>query len=257
MRALIILALGLAIATVGTSARRIVGGSVTSIETHPYAAALFLRPVGTTVFRYYCTGSIINNRSVLTSCACFLVYAGESMWRVNVGSTDISNGVAYRVNRIISHENFNLITYENDIAMIRIQGAFSFNNRVSAAPIAGPNYNLPDNAPVWIIGWGATSLQGPSSSQLRHVQVSVVNQSECRNRYAEVTNTTSVTNNMMCSGYLDIGGHGACGSDRGSPIIHNNVIVGVSSWRYQCGHPRYPDVNTLVSRYTSWILSNQ
>ncbi|CAH2085202.1 unnamed protein product [Euphydryas editha] len=245
--------------SVGTSARRIVGGSVTSIETYPYAAALILSPSGTGIFRQYCGGSIINNRSILTAASCFYLYNNIYQWRIRVGSTDAtSGGVVFTINRIARHDNFNNMTvYDNDIAVMRINGAFSFNNKVRAGPIAGPNYILPDNAPLWVIGWGTTSSEGLSSSQLRHVRVWVVNQSECRNRYAELLNIIPVTDNMMCSGYLGVGGRDACRGDSGGPVIHNDVIVGVSSWRYQCGHPRYPGVNTRVSRFTSWILSNQ
>ncbi|CAH2102209.1 unnamed protein product [Euphydryas editha] len=256
MRALIILALGLAIATVGTSARRIVGGSVTTIGQYPYSAALLLSTSGSGTFRQACGGSIINNRSILTAAHCFDRYPQANQWRVRVGSTNAnSGGVVLTTNRITRHGSYSASTINNDVAIIRINGVFSFNNNVRAGSIAGSNYNLPDNAPVWVIGWGATRYGGAGSSQLRHVQVWVVNQAVCRNRYAERFST--ITDNMMCTGYLDVGGRDACQGDSGGPVIHNNVIVGVTSWGYQCAHARYPGVNARVSRFTSWILSNQ
>lgn len=95
--------------------------------------------------------------------------------------------------------------------------------------------------------------QGSPSVQLRHVQVWVVNQAVCRSRY---TGRGNITDNMLCSGYLDVGGRDACQGDSGGPVIHNGVIVGVTSWGHQCAHARFPGVNARVSSFTSWIQSN-
>lgn len=95
---------------------------------------------------------------------------------------------------------------------------------------------------------------GSKSEQLRHVGIWTVNQNTCRSRYAPLGN--SVTDNMVCSGWLNVGGRGQCSGDGGGPLLHNNVVVGVSSWGYLCGQANYPDVNTRVSRFTSWIQAN-
>lgn len=61
---------------------------------------------------------------------------------------------------------------------------------------------------------------------------------------------------MLCSGWLDVGGRDQCQGDSGGPLIHNNVIVGICSWGNQCALPRYPGVNTRVSRVSAWIVAN-
>ncbi|CAH2102204.1 unnamed protein product [Euphydryas editha] len=260
MRALIILALGLTVATVGTSARRIVGGSVTSIQTYPFSAALLRGASGPGVgtFSKTCGGSIINNRSVLTAAHCLDSFSTVlNRWRIRVGSSDAnSGGVTFTLNRIARHGSYNSVALYDDIAVLRINGAFSFNNNVRAGSIAGPNYNLPDNAPVWLLGWASVSFtSGAQTDQLSHVQVWVVNQSVCRSRF--IAHPRSIMDSMLCSGYLDVGGRDGCQGDFGSPVVHNNVIVGVISWRYRCADSYYPGINTRVSSYTSWILSNQ
>lgn len=63
----------------------------------------------------------------------------------------------------------------------------------------------------------------------------------------------TVTNNMFCSGWLNVGGRDQCQGDSGGPVISNNVLVGISSWGYQCGLANYPGVNTRVSNFSSWI----
>lgn len=93
----------------------------------------------------------------------------------------------------------------------------------------------------------------PTSEQLRHVQIWTVNQAVCRSRYARIG---AITDNMLCSGWLDVGGRDQCQGDSGGPLLHNNVIVGVSSWGQGCADKNFPGVNTRVSRYSSWIQSN-
>ncbi|XP_050346882.1 trypsin CFT-1-like [Nymphalis io] len=251
MRALIILALSLAVAT----ADRIIGGSTTTIDRYPYGSALLVSPSGTGSFWQGCGASILNNRALLTAAHCFDRQPSTGQWRARVGSTNAnSGGVVYTTNRIIRHPSYNSRTFDNDICVLRINGAFSFNNNVRASRIAGANYNLADNQVVWAIGWGHTSVGGRPSEQLRHVQIWTVNQNTCRSRYAEVGRT--ITANMLCSGWLDVGGRDQCQGDSGGPLIHNNVVVGVCSFGERCALARYPGVNARVSRYTSWIQSN-
>ncbi|XP_072936661.1 ovochymase-like [Epargyreus clarus] len=259
MKTLLLIALGLAAVTaVPTNPQRIVGGSVTTIGQYPFGAALLFSWTGAN-HRQSCGGSIINNRSILSAAHCFV---GDTIvrWRIRVGSTNAnSGGTIFNTNAIILHPNYNRVTLDNDVAILRAASNFVFGANVRAGSIAGSNYNLADNQAVWAIGWGATAVshydwQGASSEQLRHVQIWTVNQAVCRNRYAELRRT--ITDNMLCSGWLDVGGRDQCQGDSGGPLLHNNVIVGVCSWGERCALARYPGVNARVSRYTSWIQSN-
>ncbi|KAJ2952791.1 hypothetical protein O0L34_g7150 [Tuta absoluta] len=235
---------------------RIVGGSVTNIQQYPFAVALLLSRSGS-VHSQSCGGAIINNRSVLTAAHCFMYDPQTIQWRSRVGSSNAnSGGLVYNTNQIINHPQFNRNSLDMDFAIIRIQGNFIFNNNVANGSIAGPNYPVPDNAPVWAIGWGRTCyLYCPGSEQLRHVQVWTTNLNTCRSRYQE--RNLQVTNNMLCSGWLDVGGRDACQGDSGGPLIHNNVIVGVTSWGHECAHERYPGVNARVSVASNWIVANR
>lgn len=92
------------------------------------------------------------------------------------------------------------------------------------------------------------------SEHLRHVQLWSVNQFTCRSRYAELG--MSISDYVVCSDWLDVGGRGQCQGGSGGPLIHNGVFVGVTSWGEQGAHARYPGVSTRVSRYTAWIQAN-
>ncbi|XP_026759202.2 trypsin CFT-1-like [Galleria mellonella] len=233
--------------------QRIVGGSVTNINSYPDIASLLYSWNGVT-FSQSCGGSILNHRSVLSAAHCF--YGDPAnRWRIRVGSTYAnSGGVVYNIASIINHPLYNVVTSDNDVSILRTATNIVFSNVVQAASIASANYNLADNQIVYAAGWGTTSYGGPSSEQLRHVQIWTINQATCRNRYAELGLT--VTDNMLCSGWLDVGGRDQCQGDSGGPLYHNRVVVGVCSWGAQCALARYPGVNARVSRFTAWIQGN-
>ncbi|CAD0195002.1 unnamed protein product [Chrysodeixis includens] len=228
MRVIALLALCFAaVAAVPKNPQRIVGGSVVNIDHYPSMASLMFS-WSSSGHRQACGGSIINNRSVLTAAHCT---AGDAppRWRVRVGSSNAnSGGVVHHSQQIYNHPNYNSWNLDNDIAIIRVVSAFSFNNHVRAASVAGSNYNLGDNQVVWAAGWGRTSFNGPSSEQLRHVQIWTVIQNTCNQRYQSIGR--SITANMLCSGWLDVGGRDQCQGDSGGPLYHNRVVVGVCSW---------------------------
>ncbi|KAL4716898.1 hypothetical protein ACJJTC_012709 [Scirpophaga incertulas] len=235
------------------SSHRIVGGSITNINSYPDMVAVLLK-FRDNWFRHWCGGVILNNRSILTAAHCFVVLTTSS-WQIRAGSTYAdSYGVVYAVSAIINHQQYNRITIDNDIGILRVVGSIQYTNVIQPASIAGANYQLADNQVVWAAGWGATAPGGSGSDQLRHVQIWTVNQAVCRERYAELR--LILTDNMLCSGWLDVGVRDQCQGDSGGPLYHNRVVVGLSSWGKSCALPRYPGVNTRVSRYTSWIQAN-
>ncbi|XP_059051221.1 trypsin CFT-1-like [Achroia grisella] len=242
-----------AVAAVPRNPQRIVGGSVTTINTYPEIASLLYSWNGVS-FSQSCGGSILNYRSVLSAAHCFI---GDpaNRWRVRVGSTYAnSGGIIHNVAAILNHPYYNSYNADSDISILRTVSNIVYSNVIQPASIASANYNLADNQIVWAAGWGAISYGGPGSEQLRHVQIWTINQVTCRNRYSELG--LVVTDNMLCSGWLDVGGRDQCQGDSGGPLYHNRVVVGVCSWGVQCALPRYPGVNARVSRFTAWIQGN-
>ncbi|CAK1602341.1 unnamed protein product [Parnassius mnemosyne] len=229
----------------------IVGGSSTSIQNYPYVAAL-LRS-SSQAYVQSCVGTIINNRAILSAAHCFY-RDSANRWRIRVGSSYAnSGGTVFTTARIISHPSYNEFSYDHDVAVMHSSRGFSFSNSVRAASIAGSNYNVADNQALWAVGWGTASYGGSFSEQLRRIEVRSINLRTCQNIYVELA--MYLTDNMMCSGWLNSSGKD-CQGTTGGPLIHNNVIVGVCTWGEQCGLARYPGISTRVSRYTSWIQSN-
>uniref|UniRef100_A0A2A4K6F3 Peptidase S1 domain-containing protein n=1 Tax=Heliothis virescens TaxID=7102 RepID=A0A2A4K6F3_HELVI len=251
---IVLLAVIAAVAAVPKSPQRIIGGSATTIDNYPSIAALLYSATGNN-FRQSCGGTLINNRSILTAAHCPF-RDPITRWRVRIGSSLAhSQGLVYGLSSIIFHPNFNYDSMDSDIAIMRAAASIPFSNVIQPGSIAGANYNLADNQVVWAAGWGRTHPDvSLGAEQLRHVQVWTVNQAICRNRYVGASRI--ITDNMLCSGWLDVGGRDQCAGDSGGPLYHNRVVVGVSSFGISCGDRFYPGVNVRVSRFTSWISSN-
>ncbi|XP_050362135.1 trypsin, alkaline B-like [Nymphalis io] len=234
------------------SQQRIIGGSQTTIQNYPFAAVV-LRNTNQGYVQT-CGGVILNHRSVLSAAHCFFG-TSSNVWRIRVGSSYAnSGGSTHNVGRLIAHPNYYHAMKQNDVGIFRVSSSFNIGGNVQRGRFASSNYNIADNQAVWTIGWGATSINGPKSSQLRHVQVRTVNQNTCRSNYNVIAMT--VTNSMMCAGILDNGGRDPCIGDFGGPLIHNGIIVGISSWGSGCGYRGYPAVYSRIPVYINWINNN-
>ncbi|CAG9578680.1 unnamed protein product [Danaus chrysippus] len=238
---------------------RIVGGENTSIERYPFMSGILESSFWGT--EQMCGGTLITNRAVVSAAHCFAGFRPSEL-RVRLGSTYASSGGQVHVlSRIIMHPQYNFRLVLNDVAVTRLQNAATLSNQIQIARIAGPQYILPDNTPLNVIGWGTTSFNGKPSEILQHASVNIINQSLCAERYSYFQSLPGswprVTPEMMCTGILDVGGKDACQGDSGGPVIHGgDVLVGITSWGYQCAHPTYPGVNVLVSSYADWIATN-
>ncbi|XP_075982010.1 trypsin, alkaline C-like [Anticarsia gemmatalis] len=227
---------------------RIIGGSVTTVDKYPSIVAV-LQSVNHN-FVQTCAGSILTRRSILSAARCFMP-ANVSRYRIRAGSSQAnSGGTVYSLSEIFNHPNYNGL--DSDISVSRVDGEIIFSNVVRAAPRAGPNYMVRDNEQVWAAGWGAFSLQNLAthSEDLRHVQMWSINQDICRERI------DFLTDNMLCAGWLDVGGRDTCSGDMGGPLFdRHGVLVGVTSYGNRCADPRYPGVYVRVTSFTSWITA--
>ncbi|CAG4977641.1 unnamed protein product [Parnassius apollo] len=237
--------------TLSETQRGIVGGSSTSIENYPYVSALLY--LSSQAYVQTCVGTIINNRAILSAAHCFYGHSASS-WRIRVGSSYAnSGGTVFTTAQIIIHPSYTQYSNDNDVAIMHSSAAFTFSNSVRAAGIAGTNYNVADNQALWSVGWGKASSSGSFSEQLRHFESRSINLSTCQSIYVQLA--MYLTDNMMCSGWLNASGN-ECQGISGGPLVHNSVIVGIHSWGAQCQLARYPGISTRVSAYTSWIQSN-
>nr|ADT80832.1 serine protease 62 [Mamestra configurata] len=244
------------------SPSRIVGGSPTNIETYPYMSVMQRTSTGF-FWSLSCGGSLLTSTSILSAAHCFY---GDQLWQwrsVLGTSTAHSGGTVHPLSRIIMHPEYDDPMINNDVAIVKLSSPAVFSDRIKIARIPGPNYILPDGAAVTHVGWGRLWTGGPTSEQLMHVQVNVINQQLCAERYAYLKTQPrfehwpDITDGMVCAGILDVGGKDACGGDSGGPLAQfGDIIVGVTSWGFECADAFYPGVSARVTYFSNWITAN-
>ncbi|CAH2097576.1 unnamed protein product [Euphydryas editha] len=236
---------------------RIVGGQPTTIDRYPSMVQVeFFEPSDQTWSRS-CGGSIISSRYVVTAAHCFDGYYLPDFPRIRAGSSYYNiGGVVVSVEAVFHHPSYGSNHFDGDISVLRLTTPLVFSSVIQPTAIAAQNSVIPDNLPVVYAGWGRTEEDDPiPSSILRDVQVYTVNNTICRQRYAQIEMENFVTENMICAGLLDVGGRDACLGDSGGPLFYGNILIGVISWSYGCAEADYPGVNTNVASYTEWIVS--
>ncbi|CAG9570651.1 unnamed protein product [Danaus chrysippus] len=233
---------------------RIVGGEETKPNEYPMMAGIVY--VGENTIK--CGAVIIDNIYVLTAAHCvyskgvndIAVVVGEHDVRIGTDSPDIQ---VFRVSSIIIHPNYNSNTYDNDIAIIKIQGVIRYSENVG--PVCLP-FKFADvdltGAVVTILGWGTLFPGGPSSSVLRKVNVNVISQSTCRQ------NVLSLTPRQICTFTR---GKDACQDDSGGPLLYQDPStgrlfnVGIVSFGQLCAS-NSPGINTRVTNFLNWVTTN-
>lgn len=274
---------------IASAKRRIVGGNVTKAHQYTWMAMLLYNG------RMFCGGSLISDLYIMTAAHC-TGFRKERM-TVRLLEHDVSDRgdikiVERKVDKVIRHPRYNPGTYDNDIAMLRLDKPIDLSAAVKkrasndevetttesegttgtdgttttttekdeptirpvCLPPAGLSYTKDCGL---VIGWGVTEQGGTVSPVLREVQVPIVSNAECRSRSYGMR----VTDNMLCAGEPE-GGRDACQGDSGGPLhVFNKTNeryheVGVVSWGEGCAAPNKYGVYTRVNRYLTWIKSN-
>lgn len=231
---------------------RIVGGQETEVNQYPWMALLLYSG------RFYCGATLINDRYVLTAAHCVNGFNADRI-SVRLLEHDRNTGAEAqsfdrKVLRVVKHAGYSSATYNNDIALLRLESAVDFGAtlRPVCLPTMGKSFTGSDGI---VTGWGATQEHGDIATNLQEVHVPIMSNRDCRQTgYG----ASRITDNMLCAGVKE-GGRDSCQGDSGGPLHVNNgthQIVGVVSWGEGCAKPNYPGVYTRVNRYGTWIRSN-
>lgn len=117
---------------------------------------------------------------------------------MHVGDTNVLEvvyGQFVSVNRIIQHPNYDPVNTNNDMSLLILSRKLVFNNRVQ--PIQLDPRDPPSGVMATVAGWGSESENGPLSRNLQKVNIPIFERTACNALYIG-----SITNNMMCAGYI-------------------------------------------------------
>ncbi|XP_030380379.1 serine proteinase stubble [Scaptodrosophila lebanonensis] len=255
---------GVKAAGCGTSTattNRVVGGMEARRGAYPWIAALgYLDELNRNARKYLCAGSLISNRFVATSAHCI----NPSLIVVRLGAHDLArsdDGVEFGIRRTVVHENFDLSTIANDIALVELNGVAP--NTATIGPICLPetsSFLTQDFVGMnpFVAGWGAVKHQGPTSHVLRDVQVPIVSRQVCEQNYRSVFRFVEFSDKLICAGNSIVD---ACQGDSGGPLmmpqldghIYRFYLLGIVSFGYECARTGFPGVYTRVASYVPWI----
>ncbi|XP_014270367.1 trypsin-1 isoform X1 [Halyomorpha halys] len=231
---------------------RIVGGRPTGVNRYPWVARILYDG------QFHCGGSLLNGDFVLTAAHC-VRRLKRSKIRVILGDHDQyvttdAPAIMRAVSAIIRHRNFDVNSYNHDIALLKLRKPVAFSK--SIRPVCLPPSDLDPSGKVGtVVGWGRLSEGGSLASEVQEVQVPILTLQQCRStKYRP----SRITPNMVCAG---VGKEDSCQGDSGGPLLVNSEgekyqIVGIVSWGVGCGRPGYPGVYTRVTSYLNWVKRN-
>ena len=267
-----------------TGSDRIVGGLPADIFDFPWMCLIeYARPVGT---GFYCGGSLISKRYVLTAAHCLKGKDLPSTWniiRVRLGEYNLETDrdcissqsqvptcsdppVNVPVSEQIAHEYYNPndVNQYNDIALLRLARDVTFTDFIK--PICLPAFDdiirtsfVGINATV--SGWGKTSESGSESAIKLKVNVPVKVNRECETVYE--SRGVTVSNSQLCAGGEV--GRDSCRGDSGGPLMNIYTAPGEINWYItgivsfgpsKCGLAGWPGIYTKVTEYIPWILQH-
>ncbi|KAH8399475.1 hypothetical protein KR215_011599 [Drosophila sulfurigaster] len=239
--------------------RKIVGGQETRRHQYPWMVAVLFFD------RFYCAGTLISDRYVLTAAHCVEGVPPELITlrflEHNRSDSDALVGER-RAIKVKPHELYNPRSFNNDIALLTLDQPVSFEGRIR--PICMPETSGDfDEEPAIVTGWGAKREGGFVTDTLQEVDVIVLSQEDCRNSSLSSYKPGQITDNMLCAGYVGDVAKDACSGDSGGPLHvlldeqpGQYQLAGIVSWGEGCARPNAPGVYTRVNRYLRWIAAN-
>lgn len=246
---------------------KIVGGTPAEPGEYPFQVALIASwaPDGEERKGQFCGGSLIASTWVVTAAHCVPdtkpeevdVYIGSTVLPIDKNAPGV-HGIRMHVTAIVSHDDYDPKNYENDIALLKLEGPVMDQLRPARLPTPEDLKTLFQvGDPVTVIGWGRTSEQANGADRLMQVIVNVQSNSTCQTNYMNYIPSTKITGDMLCAG-VPQGGKDSCQGDSGGFLGSKSpdgdwVQGGIVSWGIGCARKDLFGVYTRVSNYLEWI----
>uniref|UniRef100_A0A670ZTN6 Peptidase S1 domain-containing protein n=1 Tax=Pseudonaja textilis TaxID=8673 RepID=A0A670ZTN6_PSETE len=232
------------------SGNRIVGGRDAPPGAWPWQVSLQVYRFGVG-YHHICGGVVISNNSLLTAAHCIRKwkYVSFNFKQFSVKLSSI------QVKAIIIHSHFKKETYENDIALFKLQKPITFNDYIQPICLLPSPLFLGNDTLCYITGWGSAHEKGGKKNILQEAQVDIIPQNIC-NRYDWYGGV--VTTNMFCAG-SENGAVDSCQGDSGGPLmcyirdVTQYYLVGITSFGRGCGRPQNPGIYVRLVNYSNWL----
>eukprot|EP00095_Tigriopus_kingsejongensis_P012216 maker-scaffold927_size80360-snap-gene-0.28 protein:Tk12216 transcript:maker-scaffold927_size80360-snap-gene-0.28-mRNA-1 annotation:"serine proteinase" len=239
---------------------KIVGGRDADKDEWPWLVAMIRPTTSADSTGQFCGGALISDQHVVTAAHCVVPFTKDQI-TIRVGEYDFkekeeSLSSDFQVESINSHADYSSRTFENDIAIIKLDKPITRNRSVYPICLPTPERDY-TNTRANVVGWGTIYFGGPTATKLQEISIRVWDNQQCAANYGKLNR--DVTNSMMCAGD---DGKDACQGDSGGPLncLNSNngrwELCGVVSWGARCAEKDFPGVYTKVTQYLDWIQAN-
>jgi secreted trypsin-like serine protease len=230
-------------------APQVIGGGTAPAGSFPAVVALLFAPESNNAQAFYCGGTLVGSRHVLTAahCADFL---SASQIEVLVGSQSLaSGGTRIALSAVAVHPNWDPDTVVNDVAVLTLaQPVSGIKPVLIAATETAEDRFAAVGAPARIAGWGQTALSGTDIFPTELQQAGMTIQVQACSGTAVICATSPRHAQATCFG------------DSGGPLFSETLVrgrrvqVGVTSFGIgSCGDPNFPDFFARMATLGAWV----
>jgi len=242
---------------------RVVGGKNAQEGAWPWMAGIYRHLYGQ--WGNHCGGALISPTWILTAAHCFDQVTSPSQYgeyKIVLGDTDRTQYTgreqSFSIVEMILHKGWNDKTFDNDIALLRIDRPALLNSYVKTVCLPSKNDEPTIGKECYVTGWGIDGVPGKNPIVLQQAVLPIITNSYCQIAQRFPT----ITKNMLCAGHGASERQMACHGDSGGPFVckqpsGNWVIQGVVSFGpASCSSSSGMSVFARVTEYLDWIKDN-